>query len=73
MKKAKNPLLLILDRVTDVRNFGAIARSAEVCGAHALVVPKTGSALINADAIKTSAGALMRLHVCRGKQPCDGG
>ncbi len=59
------PLLLLLDGVTDVRNFGAIARSAEVCGAHALVVPKSGSALINADALKTSAGALTRIPVCR--------
>ncbi len=64
-EKAETPLILILDRVTDVRNFGAIARSAEVCGAHALVIPKTGSALINAEAIKTSAGALSRLSVCR--------
>jgi 23S rRNA (guanosine2251-2'-O)-methyltransferase len=64
-EKGETPLILLLDGVTDVRNFGAIARSAEVCGVHALVVPKTGSALINADAIKTSAGALTRLHVCR--------
>ena len=61
----ETPLILLLDRVTDVRNLGAIARSAEVCGAHALVIPKTGSALINSDAIKTSAGALTRLPVCR--------
>jgi 23S rRNA (guanosine2251-2'-O)-methyltransferase len=61
----ETPLILLLDRVTDVRNLGAIARSAEVCGAHALVVPKVGSALINSDAIKTSAGALTRLPVCR--------
>lgn len=64
-EKGEIPLILILDRVTDVRNLGAIARSAEVCGAHALVVPKTGSALINSDALKTSAGALTRLTVCR--------
>lgn len=64
-EKGETPLLLLLDRVTDVRNFGAIARSAEVCGVHALIVPKTGSALINADALKASAGALTRLHVCR--------
>lgn len=64
-EKAETPLILILDGVTDVRNFGAIARSAEICGVHAIVVPKTGSALINADAIKTSAGALLRLNVCR--------
>ncbi len=64
-EKGETPLLLLLDGVTDVRNLGAIARSAEVCGAHAIVVPKTGSALINADAVKTSAGALTRLTVCR--------
>jgi len=64
-EKGETPLLLLLDRVTDVRNLGAIARSAEICGVHALIVPKSGSALINADAIKTSAGALLRLHVCR--------
>lgn len=63
--KGETPLILLLDRVTDVRNFGAIARSAEVCGVHALAIPKTGSALINAEAIKASAGALTRLHVCR--------
>lgn len=66
-EKGETPLILLLDGVTDVRNFGAIARSAEVCGAHALVVPTTGSALINADAMKTSAGALSRLMVCREK------
>ncbi len=64
-EKGETPLILLLDRITDVRNLGAIARSAEVCGAHALVVPKAGSALINADALKTSAGALTRLTVCR--------
>lgn len=64
-EKGEMPLILLLDRITDVRNLGAIARSAEVCGVHALVVPKSGSALINADAVKTSAGALTRLHVCR--------
>ncbi|HHM21663.1 MAG TPA: 23S rRNA (guanosine(2251)-2'-O)-methyltransferase RlmB [Bacteroidetes bacterium] len=66
-EKGETPLLLLLDGVTDVRNLGAIARSAEVSGAHALVVPWSGSALINADALKTSAGALSRLVVCREK------
>lgn len=59
------PLLLLLDGVTDVRNLGAIARSAECLGAHALVVPRKGSALINAEALKTSAGALTKIPVCR--------
>lgn len=58
-------LFLVLDRITDVRNFGAIARSAFAMGANALIVPSKDSASINADAIKTSAGALLKLPVCR--------
>lgn len=61
----KDPLILLLDGVSDVRNFGAIARSAECAGVHAIVIPASGSAAINADAIKTSAGALHRIPVCR--------
>ncbi|MCS7004830.1 MAG: 23S rRNA (guanosine(2251)-2'-O)-methyltransferase RlmB [Cytophagales bacterium] len=61
------PLLLLLDRITDVRNFGAIARSAECAGVHAIVLPEKGSAQINADAMKTSAGALHIVNVCREK------
>jgi 23S rRNA (guanosine2251-2'-O)-methyltransferase len=61
----ENPLILVLDRVSDTRNLGAIARSAEVCGVHALVVPKKGSAQVTPEAIKTSAGALTKLTVCR--------
>jgi 23S rRNA (guanosine2251-2'-O)-methyltransferase len=61
----KTPLILVLDGITDVRNFGAIARSAECAGVHALVIPQAGSAGIQEDAIKTSAGALMTLPVCR--------
>lgn len=59
------PLILVLDRITDVRNLGAIARTAECCGVHALVVPARGSAQINADAVKTSSGALMNIPVVR--------
>ena len=59
------PLLIIADQVTDVRNFGAIARSSECGGVHALIFPEKGSAAINADAVKTSAGALHHLPVCR--------
>lgn len=59
------PLILILDRVTDVRNFGAIARSAECAGVHAIVIPSRNSAKISSDAIKTSAGALYHIPVCR--------
>ncbi len=59
------PLLLILDRITDVRNLGAIARTVYVSGADALIIPLRGGAQINADAIKTSAGALHKVQVCR--------
>ncbi len=58
-------LILLLDHVTDVRNMGAIARTAECTGVAALVVPDHGSAALNEDAIKTSSGALLRLPVCR--------
>ncbi len=64
-EKGETPLLLILDSITDVRNLGAIARTAECVGVHAIVVPKRGSAEINPDAIKTSAGALYKINVCR--------
>jgi len=64
-EKGENPMILLLDGVSDVRNFGAIARSAECAGVHAIVIPSSGSAAINADAIKTSAGALHRIPVCR--------
>jgi 23S rRNA (guanosine2251-2'-O)-methyltransferase len=64
-EKGEDPLILLLDGVSDVRNFGAIARSAECAGVHAIVIPATGSAAINADAVKTSAGALHRIPVCR--------
>ena len=64
-EKGEDPLILLLDGVSDVRNFGAIARSAECAGVHAIVIPASGSAAINADAVKTSAGALHRIPVCR--------
>lgn len=64
-EKGEDPMILLLDGVSDVRNFGAIARSAECAGVHAIVIPNSGSAAINADAIKTSAGALHRIPVCR--------
>ena len=59
-EKGQTPLILILDGITDVRNMGAIARTAECAGVHAIVVPLKGSAQINPDAIKTSAGALYK-------------
>jgi 23S rRNA (guanosine2251-2'-O)-methyltransferase len=63
----EDPYILILDQVSDVRNFGAIARTAECAGVHAIIIPEKGSATINADAIKTSAGALHKIPVCRVK------
>ncbi|HEV2355125.1 MAG TPA: 23S rRNA (guanosine(2251)-2'-O)-methyltransferase RlmB [Puia sp.] len=59
------PLFLMLDGVTDVRNIGAIARSARCCGAQALIVPDKGTAALNEEAMKSSAGALEQIHVCR--------
>lgn len=64
-EEEKIPLILILDRITDVRNFGAIARTAECSGVQAIVIPSHGAAQINADAIKTSTGALHKVPVCR--------
>ena len=64
-EKSDTPLIVILDGVTDVRNFGAIARSAEICGAHAIIIPQKGAAQVNADSIKTSAGALTKIPICR--------
>ena len=64
-EQSQTPLILLLDGVTDVRNFGAIARSAEICGVHALVIPQKKSAQINSEALKTSAGALTKIPVCR--------
>lgn len=61
----KSPFIVVLDGVTDVRNFGAIARTCECAGVDAIVLPQSGSAPVNADAIKTSAGALMSIPVCR--------
>jgi 23S rRNA (guanosine2251-2'-O)-methyltransferase len=61
----EDPLILLLDGISDVRNFGAIARSAECAGVHGIVIPASGSAAINPEAIKTSAGALHRIPVCR--------
>lgn len=66
-EKGETPLLLLLDGVTDVRNLGAIARSAEVCGAHSIIIPQKNSAGLTSDAVKSSAGALSRIPVCREK------
>jgi 23S rRNA (guanosine2251-2'-O)-methyltransferase len=65
LEAGKKPVILVLDRITDVRNFGAIARTAECQGVDAILIPSKGSAMVTADAIKTSAGALNRLLVCK--------
>jgi 23S rRNA (guanosine2251-2'-O)-methyltransferase len=59
------PLFIMLDGVTDVRNIGAIARTALCCGAQAILIPEKGIASLNEEALKSSAGALERIHICR--------
>lgn len=66
-EQGKSPFIVLLDGVTDVRNFGAIARTCECAGVDAIVIPARGSVTVNADAIKTSAGALHTLPVCKEK------
>ncbi len=66
-EQGKSPFIVLLDGVTDVRNFGAIARTCECAGVDAIVIPARGSVSVNADAVKTSAGALHVLPVCREK------
>lgn len=66
-ERGELPLLVICDRITDVRNFGAIARTAWCSGVHALIIPFTETAAVNAEAVKASAGALNKIAVCREK------
>ncbi|HNU78004.1 MAG: 23S rRNA (guanosine(2251)-2'-O)-methyltransferase RlmB [Prolixibacteraceae bacterium] len=68
-ERGEDPLILVLDQVTDVRNFGAIVRSAECAGVHAVIIPEKGAARVNEDAMKTSAGALNLVPVCRVSNP----
>lgn len=63
--EGENPFIVVLDGVTDVRNFGAVARTCECAGVSAIVIPDRESVSVNADAVKTSAGALNYLPVCR--------
>lgn len=63
--EGRDPLILMLDRITDVRNFGAIVRTAEASGVDAIIVPSRGAAQISRDAMKTSAGALSLVPICR--------
>ena len=66
-ESGKTPLIVILDKVTDVRNFGAVTRTAECANVDAIIIPEKGSAQISGDAVKTSAGALHKIPVCRVK------
>ncbi len=66
-EKGEDPFIVALDGVSDVRNFGAVVRTAECLGCHAIVIPQKGSARITGDAVKTSAGALHSFPVCREK------
>lgn len=70
-EEGKTPLMVVLDGVTDIRNFGAIARTACCAGVDAIVIPSHNSVSITADAIKTSAGALFHIPVCREKSTLD--
>ncbi len=65
VEQGQTPLFLMLDGVTDVRNVGAIARTALCCGAHGLILPISHAASLNEDALKTSAGALHKILLCR--------
>lgn len=64
-ENGEDPLIIALDGVSDVRNFGAVVRSADCLGAHAVLIPEKGSARITSDAVKASAGALHTMPVCR--------
>lgn len=65
VSNGESPLFLMLDGVTDVRNIGAIARSAVCCGAQAIIIPDKGVGALNEEAMKSSAGALEQIHICR--------
>lgn len=70
-EEGKNPMLLLLDGITDVRNFGAIARTCDCAGMDGIIIPARNSVSVNADAMKTSAGALHTLPVCRESSITD--
>lgn len=64
-EKGETPFFIMLDQLTDARNFGAIIRTAECVGAHGIIVPKSGSAPVSADTVKTSAGAVFNIPICK--------
>lgn len=65
IEKGEIPLFILLDQLSDVRNFGAIIRTAECTGAHGVIIPKTGNAPINGETVKTSAGAAFNVPICK--------
>ena len=65
LKKSKNPFILILDQISDVRNFGAIIRTAEISGVDGIIIQNSSSAPVNSDTIKTSAGAIFNIPICK--------
>lgn len=65
MEQTPTPLFLLLDEITDVRNLGAIIRTAECTGVHAIILPQHGGAAINEETVKTSAGAIFNLPICK--------
>lgn len=65
MEKKEKPLFLILDQVSDARNFGAIIRTAVCCGADGIIISKNGAAPVNGDTVKTSAGAVFNIPICK--------
>lgn len=65
IESKKTPLFLILDQITDVRNFGAILRTAECTGVDAVIIQKTGGAPVSGDTVKTSAGAIFKIPICK--------
>tara|TARA_B100000575_G_C23107748_1_gene639535 strand:+ start:129 stop:860 length:732 start_codon:yes stop_codon:yes gene_type:complete len=65
IEKSKNPFILILDEINDVRNFGAIIRTAEISGVDGIIIQNSSSAPVNSDTIKTSAGAIFNIPICK--------
>ena len=65
IKKSKNPFILILDQINDVRNFGALIRTAEISGVNGIIIQNSSSAPINSDTVKTSAGAIFNIPICK--------
>lgn len=65
LEKGETPLFILLDQLSDVRNFGAIIRTAECTGAHGVIIPKTGNAPVNGETVKTSAGAAFNVPICK--------